>query len=104
MPEPFGMLSNVGVVGRALEGDVERDLDPQSTGGRDQMVEILEGPEVGMDRLMTASFGADRPRAAVVVRAGVQRVIGALAEAPPDRMYRGKVEHVEIHPGDVGEL
>jgi hypothetical protein len=70
---------------------------------RDQPAEILERAEVGMDRLVASLGAADRPRAADVVRPGVERVVRAFAMAVPDRMDRREVEHVESHPGDVGQ-
>ena len=50
------MLGDPGVVGRALEGDVEGELHAVGAGGGDQGVEVGEGAELGMDGLV-AAFG-----------------------------------------------
>ena len=48
--EPVGMFLDPGVIGRALEGDIQRDLDAVwSRGGCDQRVEIGERAEFGQD-------------------------------------------------------
>ena len=103
LPEPLGMLADVGMIGRALEGDVERDLDALPGGFRDQVLEILERAEGGMDGLVAALLGADGPGAADVVglRGGV--VVAALAKAAADGVNGRQVEHVEAHFGDVGQ-
>ena len=67
--EPLGMLLQPRVVGRALDREVERDLDPELRAPRDEPLEVLLRAEVGMDRVVTALLGADRPRAADVARA-----------------------------------
>ena len=57
------MLAHVGMVGAALEGDVERDFDAEFAGALHQAAEILERAEFRMDRLV-AALGARRwPRA-----------------------------------------
>jgi hypothetical protein len=53
--EPFGMLAQPGMVGRALDREVERDLQPVLARGRDQAAEILERAERGMDRVVPPS-------------------------------------------------
>ena len=91
------MLFDVGVVGRALEGEVEGDLQAELAAARDQAVEIVQRAELGVDRLVAASAppiaqglpGSSGPASALV---------RALAKAAPDRMDRRQVEHVEAHP------
>ena len=56
--EPVGMLREPGVVGRALDREVEGDLDPGRRGCRDHGVEIGLAAEVGVQR----SHGRLRPR------------------------------------------
>ena len=46
LQKPFRMLAHVGMVGSALEGDVEGDLDAALAGLRDQAPEILERAEL----------------------------------------------------------
>ena len=69
------------------------------TGARDEGVEVLEGPELGVDRVVAAVLAADRPRRAGVVRARGQGVVGALAVDLADRVDRRQVEDVEAHLG-----
>ncbi len=41
--EPVGMLFDPGVVGRALESDVEREFHAVVAGGGDEVIEVGEG-------------------------------------------------------------
>jgi hypothetical protein len=50
------------VVGRRLQGEVERDLEAERVGAADERVEVLERAEVGVDRVVAAVPRADRPR------------------------------------------
>ena len=101
--EPLRVLAHVGMVGRALERDVERDLDPCGACRRHQMAEVLEGAEVGVHGLVAAQLGADRPGAAEIVRLGLDGVVAAFPVGAPNRVDRWQVEHVEAHPGDIGQ-
>ena len=47
------------VVGRGLQGDVERDLEAVAPGLGDEEVEVLERAEVGVDRVVAAVGRAD---------------------------------------------
>src|SRR5207245_4949315 len=76
--EPLRMLLEPRVVRRALEGEVERDLDTELLGTRDEPIEVLDRAEPGVDRGVTALGTADRPRAPGVVRAGRQRIVPTL--------------------------
>src|SRR5947207_8244225 len=66
-----------------------------------EVVEVLEGPELRVDGLVAAAVRADGPGAARVVWAGIQSVVGAFAEAPADRVNGGQVEDIEVHRRDV---
>ena len=83
------------MVGRALDREVERDLDPVLAAGRHEPVEVLVRAEVGMDRVVTTLGTADRPRAAGVARLRDEGVVLALAVRRPDRVHRRQVEDVE---------
>src|SRR5205823_10680392 len=63
--------------------------------------EVVERAELGMDRAMAALAGADRIRAARVVRRRNDHVVAALAVDPPDRMDRHQVHDVEAERGDL---
>ena len=102
--EPLRMLLDPGMVGRALDREVERDLEAVRVRGRDQPAEIVEAcrardgarrgrpPRCRSHRGCPGSSGAGR-----------QRVVAALAVGPADRMDRREVEHVEAHAPDVGQ-
>ena len=53
-----------------------------------------------MDRRVSSIGAADAPRAADVIRPGVEAVVAALAKGRADGMDRREVEHVEAHPAD----
>ena len=102
-PEPFRMLRQPRVVGRALDREVERNLHVVVPAGRDEAAEVREGAELGMDGVVAALGGADRIEASRVVGGGLRRVVAALAVGAADRMDRREIDHVEAHPGDVGQ-
>ena len=89
------------MVGRALDREVERDLDPELFRVGDEGAELLLGAERRVDRVVPALLGADRPRAAdVALRRGLG-VVPALAVRVPDRVDRRQVEDVEAELGEA---
>ena len=62
--EELRVLGDPRVVGRALEGQVERDLQAVLARGGDERVEVLERAEIGVEGGVAALRGADGPRAA----------------------------------------
>ena len=42
MPEPFRMLAHPRMVGRALDREIDRDLQPQASGRRYEVIEIVQ--------------------------------------------------------------
>ena len=95
------MLCDPGVVRRALEGDVEGQLHAVGVGGGEEVVEVGECAETGMDGFVAALSRADGPGAAYVVRAGSGAVVGALAEGAANRVDGRQVEDVKAHGGDL---
>ena len=89
--------------GETLEGDVEGEFHAVVVGGGDEVVEVGEGAELGMDGLVAAFGRADCPGAADVVRVGGGGVVGAFAEGAADGVDGRHVEDVEAHGGDVGQ-
>ncbi len=103
MTEPFGMLTQPGMIGRALDGEVERDLEAMIACGRDQSAEILERPERGMQRVVTAFAAADGVRTADILRRGDQAVVASLAGGHADRMDGREIKNVEAHVAYAGQ-
>ena len=91
------------MVGRALDRQVERDLDARLPAGRDHRVEVLPRAELGMDRLVAALRPADRPRASGIALGRDERVVPALAVRRPDRVHRRQVDDVEAELGQLPE-
>jgi hypothetical protein len=91
------------MVGRALEGDVEGDVDSPLSRFLHQLVEVFKRAEGGKDRLVSALFRADRPGAADLARLRAHRVVLALAPGRADRMDRRKVQDVEAQLLHVGQ-
>ena len=99
--EPLRVLGHPGMVRRALERVVQRDLEPAVSGGSKERAEVRQRPQGGIDRLVPPVLVADGPRGARVVGARLERVVSSLPEAPPDRMDRRQVDHVEAHVRDL---
>src|SRR6202012_5408293 len=89
--EPARMRLEPRMVGRALDREVERELETVRMRRLEQGLEIVEAAELGMQRGVAAFLGADCIRAADVAGQGLERVVLALAVVAPDRMDRRKV-------------
>ena len=85
LAEPLRMLLHVGMVRRALEGDVQGDLDLHLARLAHQPPEILQRAEFRMDRLVPAFRRADRPGAARLAGLAVRIVVLPFAKRAPDR-------------------
>ena len=92
------------MVGRALDREVERDLDPELAPRATSRSKSSIVPSSGLDRGVAALLAADRPRAARVAGLGGQRVVAALAVREPDRVDRREVDDVEAEVGELGQL
>ena len=99
--EPFRVLLDPGMVGRAVDGEVDGDIEPVIARGRNQAGEILERAEFGMKGVMAAILRTDGIRAARIVRRRPQRVVAALAVGAADRVNWREVEHVETEIADI---
>src|SRR5919112_492331 len=95
---------------RGLQREVQRDLHAEVAGAVDEGVEVVEVAQLGVDRVVAAVGGADRPRRADVARLGDgvaarhRGAVRALAVNGADRVDRGQVDHVEAHRRDAVEL
>ncbi len=101
--EPLGVLLEPRVVGRALHGEVERDLEAELAGASDEAVEVVEGSEIGMHGLVATLGPADRPGAPRIGGRRHQRVVPPLAVGGADGVDRRQVHHVEAEIGDLGQ-
>ena len=99
--EPVGVLAQPGVVGRALDREVERDRDAELGRAGGQAGELPLVSELGVQRGVPAGLAADRPRAAGIRAARGRRVVAALAVRLADRVHGGQVEHVEAELGEL---
>ena len=97
--EPLRVLHHPRVVRGGLQCQVEGDLQAQRAGLGHEGVEVVEVAQVRVDRVVAAVGGPDGPRRAGILRAGVQRVVPALAERGADGVDRRQVDHVEAHRG-----
>ncbi len=61
------MLGDPRVIGRALERQIERELDAAVVAHGEEVREVVESAELGGNRVMAAVFVADRPRAPGIV-------------------------------------
>src|SRR5688572_13608957 len=98
--EPFGMLFDPRVIGRALDREVEADLEAYLLRLVDESIEVVDRAEVRVDRFVPACFGTDRPRDPDVVWLGYERVVLAFTEVLSDRVDRWQVDDIEAHRGD----
>ena len=67
-------------------------------------VEVLPGPQLGVQRVVAAALVADRVRAARVARLGHERVVAPLAVRVPDRVDGREVQDVEAELGQPRDL
>ena len=95
------MLGQPRVVGRGLDREVERDLEPGLPRRGDEVVEVLQRPELGMDRVVAALLAADRPGAARIALLRLERVVAPLAVRLADRVDRRQVDDVEAELGQL---
>src|SRR5439155_15553415 len=85
MLEPLRVRLRPGVIGRALERDVQGDLDAELVArGGDEMFEVLDRPELRMHGRVAALTRSDRPRAAGVALPRRRHVVLPLAVRVPD--------------------
>ena len=99
--EPLRMLGQPRVIGRALDREVERDLEPAALAAATIASKSPERAELGVERVVAAVLRADRPGRADVAGRRVLGVVPALAVRHADRVHRREVDDVEA---EVGEL
>ncbi len=100
--EPLGMLLDPGMVRRALDGEVERDLEAVLAGRGDKAIEVLESfraPDAR--RRMAAVGGPDGIDAARVGWSRAQGVVAAFSVGDADRMNGRQIENIEAEVADI---
>ena len=102
--EPLGVLLDPRVVGGALEGQVEGDLQAEASGALDEAVEVSEVAELGVDGVMATLGGADGVGGTRVAGSGFQGVVLALSVRRADRVDRGQVDDVKAHACDTRQI
>ena len=98
------MLGQPRVVGRRVEREVERHVHAVLARGVAQRAQVVDRPQLRVDRLVAALLGPDRVRHAGIVGPGHQRVVAALAVLAADRVDGREVEDVEAVVGDRRDL
>src|SRR5436190_22224908 len=98
------MFFDVWMIGRSLEGDIERDLDSVSRRERDDLLEVIDRAEVGMNRFVSAERTANRPRRSDVPLLSANLIVLSFTKRRADRMNRRKVENLESHLRNARQL
>src|SRR5207247_10159953 len=97
------MFPHVRMVRRALVRNVERHVDAVFTSRGEEPLEILQRPELRVDRLMTAFGRPDGPYSSGVARADCDCAVLALAMRDSYAGDEQKVKLVEPHRGNLGQ-
>ncbi len=87
------------MVRRALQGEVQGYLQPDVARFRDEVVEVVDRAEGGVDGVVAARCRADGPRGPGVAGRRREGVVRALAVDLADRMDGREVDDVESHVG-----
>ncbi|COV15761.1 Uncharacterised protein [Mycobacterium tuberculosis] len=99
--EPLPVFAGPRMIRCALQRQVQRDLHAQIACRGDEVVEVVDGAQAGMNGIVTALIATDRPRRSHVCRCGGGRVVATLAMHLANWMDRRQVHHVEPHAGDA---
>ncbi len=103
--EPLRVLAQPGMVGRALDREVERDVDPVLRRPRRSALEVLERAELRVDRVVAAARRRRSPRVSPGRRARrCSALLRPLRLVQADRVDRRQVEDVEAELGEPREL
>ena len=100
---PVRMVLHVGMVRRAVEGEVQGHLEAAIVAGGDEGAAFLEGSQLRVHGLVAAVRVADGVRAAGLAGLGHERIVGPLALGHADGVDGRQVDHVEAHGLDVLE-
>src|SRR5713101_7001511 len=101
MAEPIRMFTHPWMIRRTLHGEINRRLEPEVFRGRNEMLEIMRGAKVGIDRFVPARTVADRPRASRAGVSAIELLARTLAVSDAYRMHRRKIDNIEPHIADA---
>ncbi len=88
--EPLRMFLDPGVIARALDGEVESDVETLQSRLLDEALEARKRAKLRVDRVMSALRGADGIRTARIVGRGLERIISPLRAVRPTGWIGGK--------------
>src|SRR5262245_5844320 len=100
--EPFRVLLHIGMIGCALEGDIECYLYPILLGFGDQAPEIVQGPELWMDGRMPAGGRPNGPGTPWVIGSSHGGIVLTLAVDLANGMNGREIEDVKTHTRQIG--
>ena len=86
-----------------MKSDIQCDIDTQRACFLHQAAEILQRTQLRVNRFVAPVRSTDRPWAARISFARLQRVIRALAFGQTDGMNRRQVHYIESHFRHVGQ-
>ncbi len=101
--EPAWVLLEPGVILRALDGEIEGDFQAVFTRRCNQLMEVVQCAQFGMNGVVPTILAADGIGAARIVRTGQQAVVRPLAVLAPDRVDWREIQHVEAHVANGGQ-
>ncbi len=86
-----------------MDREIERDFDAEPGRGSDKTAKIGPGAEPRLDGTVAAFGGADRIRAARILRRRDHSVVAPLAVDPADRVNRHEIDDIEAERRDIAE-
>src|SRR6476620_1552546 len=95
--KPLSMLLHIGMIRRTLKRDVQRNLDAIGACSLQQSSEVVQCPQIGMNRLMASIQRPDRPRTPWIRWAASRRIVLSLPMRVSDRMDGREIQHVKSH-------
>ena len=104
LAEPVLVLAHVGMVGRGLEGDVQRDGEIELFGCCDKALEVLQSAQARQNGLVAAFLPRRWPRGCRDRPAALPGLLlRPLRKRAADGMNGRQVDDVEAHLGDIGQ-
>src|SRR4029077_18832527 len=99
--KPLSMPLHVWVVRRTLVGNVYRHINSHFACRPLQRLEVLQRPQLRVNRLVSAFLSADRPRAAPITWRRSSRIVLSLTLRASDPVNLRERKTEEAHPRSV---